>query len=614
MNKMLHPQTQSAHYSLARGLAALGRGPDTQLMHVSDKEVAGLQHLAMKTGGSLTRNPHTGLLEAGWLDSILPIVAGAALTATGVGAPAAALMVGAAGMAANHGDWKAGLADGLGAYGGAGVAAGLAGAGAAGSVASSGAGSGIMASDATAAGAGDAGSIGAGTLSDTAGLNGAAAQVANTQGAALAGGDTGAAMPVGSAAQKAAAQAGLQGNTFGQNLSNMGKGVGSLVGQGSGVTAGQTASDIYANTGKIGLAGLAAPAIYNSYQQSQIPTSSAPYTYYTDKYHQGTANPLFGQNGQAALVGQGYGTPTASTFTPSGYAKGGITHLDMGGALIRPELNPTQQQVSAAQPASTPPATNPPASAPIPPAPQNQGGPPPWMGQHGQSQWGQQQSSLPNFQTAPVTQGPGNQSGWQRGNPIEQYYASMMGTPSNAMPGPSQGQTNNYQSYMQNLNNQVTGAAPSGPQSMSNIGTPAWTQQVNNIANQGNGNASSLGYPTAGASPTPIRYNPATDGGFGQYASGGLATLGCHSDGGQMLKGPGDGMSDGIPATIDGHQKAALATDEFVVPADVVSHLGNGSSDAGAKKLYAMLDRVRQARTGTKSQGKQINADKFLPV
>ena len=90
--------------------------------------------------------------------------------------------------------------------------------------------------------------------------------------------------------------------------------------------------------------------------------------------------------------------------------------------------------------------------------------------------------------------------------------------------------------------------------------------------------------------------------------------LGGYSDGGRMLEGPGDGMSDSIPATISGKQPARLADGEFVVPADVVSHLGNGSTDAGAKQLYAMMDRIRQARTGTKKQGKQINASKFMPA
>jgi hypothetical protein len=101
---------------------------------------------------------------------------------------------------------------------------------------------------------------------------------------------------------------------------------------------------------------------------------------------------------------------------------------------------------------------------------------------------------------------------------------------------------------------------------------------------------------------------------FTKMAAGGLSTLGGYSDGGRMLKGPGDGMSDDIPGVIGGKQPARLADGEFVVPADVVSHLGNGSTDAGAKRLYSMMDKVRSARTGTKKQGKQIKADKYLPA
>jgi hypothetical protein len=98
-------------------------------------------------------------------------------------------------------------------------------------------------------------------------------------------------------------------------------------------------------------------------------------------------------------------------------------------------------------------------------------------------------------------------------------------------------------------------------------------------------------------------------------ARGGISDLGGYSDyarGGRMLKGPGDGMSDSIPASIAGKRPARLANEEFVVPADVVSHLGNGSSDAGAKQLYAMMDRVRTARTGRKSQGREIRPQKYM--
>lgn len=83
---------------------------------------------------------------------------------------------------------------------------------------------------------------------------------------------------------------------------------------------------------------------------------------------------------------------------------------------------------------------------------------------------------------------------------------------------------------------------------------------------------------------------------------------------GGYLDGPGDGMSDSIPATIEDKQPARLADGEFVIPADVVSHLGNGSTKAGAKRLYEMMSRVRKARTGNHKQGKQINPDKFVPA
>jgi hypothetical protein len=82
----------------------------------------------------------------------------------------------------------------------------------------------------------------------------------------------------------------------------------------------------------------------------------------------------------------------------------------------------------------------------------------------------------------------------------------------------------------------------------------------------------------------------------------------------RFLSGGGDGMSDSIKANIDGKQEARLADGEFVVPADVVSHLGNGSSKAGAKKLYAMMDKIRKARTGSKRQAPEVNAAKYMPA
>jgi hypothetical protein len=83
---------------------------------------------------------------------------------------------------------------------------------------------------------------------------------------------------------------------------------------------------------------------------------------------------------------------------------------------------------------------------------------------------------------------------------------------------------------------------------------------------------------------------------------------------GGLTQGPGDGMSDSLAAQIDGSQPAALSQGEFVVPADVVSHLGNGSTEAGSKQLYAMMDEVRKARTGTEKQGKEINPERYMPA
>jgi hypothetical protein len=101
------------------------------------------------------------------------------------------------------------------------------------------------------------------------------------------------------------------------------------------------------------------------------------------------------------------------------------------------------------------------------------------------------------------------------------------------------------------------------------------------------------------------------------YAAGGISHLGDYSDGGRLLRGPGDGVSDDIPATIANKRPARLADGEFVVPARIVSELGNGSTEAGARKLYAMMDRVQQNRRKTVGKGKvavNSRSEKLLPA
>jgi hypothetical protein len=103
----------------------------------------------------------------------------------------------------------------------------------------------------------------------------------------------------------------------------------------------------------------------------------------------------------------------------------------------------------------------------------------------------------------------------------------------------------------------------------------------------------------------------------GYAMGGGISDLGGYSDGGRLLKGPGDGVSDSIPAVIGQRQPARLADGEFVIPARIVSELGNGSTDAGARKLYAMMDRVQKARrktTGKSRVAANTKAEKYLPA
>ena len=146
------------------------------------------------------------------------------------------------------------------------------------------------------------------------------------------------------------------------------------------------------------------------------------------------------------------------------------------------------------------------------------------------------------------------------------------------------------------------------------------------LDNQGNSVEATLGadgnYYTSGGDAYDVtgkQVQTKAEGGMTGYAmGGGLGSLGSYSDGGRLLKGPGDGVSDSIPATIgDKQQPARLADGEFVVPARIVSELGNGSTEAGAKKLYAMMDRVQKARgktTGKNKVAANSRADKYLPA
>jgi hypothetical protein len=123
--------------------------------------------------------------------------------------------------------------------------------------------------------------------------------------------------------------------------------------------------------------------------------------------------------------------------------------------------------------------------------------------------------------------------------------------------------------------------------------------------------AAAAATPAAPAATAPVANE---DNSYRVFASGGIASLGGYSDGGQLLRGPGDGVSDDIPATIGNRQPARLADGEFVIPARIVSELGNGSTDAGARKLYAMMDRIKATRAKAKNIAANTKAAKHLPA
>jgi hypothetical protein len=142
----------------------------------------------------------------------------------------------------------------------------------------------------------------------------------------------------------------------------------------------------------------------------------------------------------------------------------------------------------------------------------------------------------------------------------------------------------------------------------------------NSVVNNEGAATNSPAPPPGGDDGAPPGTQSTKNGGriVGYAIGGGLGSLGGYSDGGRLLKGPGDGVSDSIPATIGRKQQPArLADGEFVVPARIVSELGNGSTDAGAKKLYAMMDRVQKARgktTGKNKVAANSRSDKYLPA
>jgi hypothetical protein len=524
---------------------------------MSKNELKGLQHLAKAHGGSLTVNPHTGLVEAGFLENMLPMVIGAGLAATGVGAPMAALMV-AGGYGLATGSMEKGLIAGLGAYGGAGLGAGLAEAGAQSLVQEGGSQAVQQAATQSgtqlAAGTAQPGVEAALTPSQIQASNALNAQAfpnySADQISGLRQASLNAANPmdvINSAGQGNAALApGVSNPTFSQNLSNMGRGlpeVGSVMMQNPGTT-------------------MAAAFPLLQPNQQKMPGQYGP-----DAWDREIGRYRLSPNFQGSTPVQPNPYYQANY---SGYAEGGLTDsYAPGGAVEQMSLqNQNQNQFYPQALQDTTQFATPsqmPTSAEVV-----------------RSDYEPQTNAYTGNMTMMASGG------------IAKFANQGLANVTSMSPLP-----------------ESAGVPRTGIYHDSDVDTSrkdAWTAagiRLGKIAKGANIKLAEM--PKAGIK------------GLGQIdteaemAGGGTAHLGDYSDGGRMLKGPGDGMSDSIPASISGKQPARLADGEFVVPADVVSHLGNGSTDAGAKKLYSMMDNIRKARTGKKKQAPAVKADKFLP-
>lgn len=532
-------------HAAAKHLSTKGRGSDSMLVHMTPKEVNGLQALAKASGGSLTINPDTGLVEAGFLSDILPVIAAAGLTylTAGAAAPAIAGALGTAGMGAGAAATAGGILAGAGS--GALINGGMAA---------------LQGKDvgkaALSGGLGGAISGGLGAYGD-ANVFGVGAPPATPPVI-----PTGA--PVPDILGQAAVPSGITPPVVPPPVPSTS--VGQLVDNSIYQGAGMSPTDALAQN-----AGQATqPAVTNA-------VSAAPKL---DPYE---AQGLMQNARDSSTALNPGGIPKPDLLSGNyyqGLGSGGVDTAQKLGIQALPVMSMLDDQKPLVPTAEEPSklkriSPNFRAQDPVQPNPYYratyaaEGG---LMDLRPQTNFANPASYAQGASNYAIATNPMDGNIAQRmavgGSTTKKKRASLTPDRSLAAMDP-------YEAGLANLNNARYGA------NMAGISNPSAMTRLGEI-------------PTA--------------------AGGGLSHLGGYSDGGRMLKGPGDGMSDNIPAMIGNKQPARLADGEFVVPADVVSHLGNGSTDAGAKKLYAMMDKVRRARTGKKKQAPAVNTGRLMPA
>lgn len=590
--------------AIAQHMQAQGRNNDSVLVHMTPGEVHGLQSLAMAHGGSLTINPQTGLPEAGFLEDILPIVAGFALNAflPGVGsaiggafgasgAVGTGLLVGGAtGLAT--GSLEKGLMAGLGAYGGAGLGAGITETGA-------------QLSNIPQASAGNPAITQIGAPIQQGATSPLMQQIEASRGM----------IPANSSvAQSMGLPGGLSSMPTAVTPSTtdlLGTGLKNSFGNGM-----EGLKSLYGNLPTGTLPALGAYALYGMNKDTPTPPVDTGLIrpYKLDRQQNQTAyKPYADTYGQRMPV-NAYGEPMDSsertwftdTYTagkpykapgPEYAADGGLMGLAVGGM---PEQQAAFNAVgmNSNYPMShldMPMYSNPDMQRPMAREVVNPSGDvsvDEFTGEARMAGGGMTAFGSGGF-AEPDTAGPTYDYTY---NPQDMTYTETMTTPPPARIGGKGGFHNVLGSAAQGFTNPRLAAAlnPQPTTTTRTIGgmiDPYMPQtQIGETA-------------------------PSSD--IAQYADGGIANLGGYSDGGRLLRGPGDGVSDSIPASIGDRQPARLADGEFVIPARIVSEIGNGSTEAGARKLYKMMDRVQHARKKSIGKGKvavNSKAEKLLPA
>jgi hypothetical protein len=571
---------------------------------MSPREVKSLSDLAMAHGGKLTLNPHTGLPEAGFLESILPMVAGVALGPAGLGLTAmeAGLAGGALGFAMT-GSLSKGLMAGLGAYGGAGL------------------GGGLMESGIDAAAATDTAS------------QAAQKQIAENAANTKFYDPTGALDPamkdqyvnaqLAAQDQAMAARKALTPTGFMDKLGMVGKGIGSL-GEEGGI------SNLYKNLGGSPMSLLktvgsaAAPGIASALTPEKKDTSTTGDANMGQRYSF-AMNPTGGQPQQAQSGQNPPGTPQTTTPfpTPDIYGRE-QRYFAPSYTKLTPEAAKSLYGYAGGGPIETMSNANAVgANTGYPMADINKGEyATPWQTPVSRNVISDSSDTGVNPITGEMQFADGGVAAEDRPTetPAVQMFKQMQAQRAAQPAQPPIDINAMYQNYaQQSLGTPNQMQAPTAPApTTTSLGDYGYTfdpikQQYAQIKGVAPDTSST-------EENTIIGNNPMTGRPFGRAAGGSISdayNLGGYSDGGRLLRGPGDGVSDSIPAVIGKKQPARLADGEFVVPARIVSELGNGSTEAGARKLYAMMDRIQSARGKTVGKGKvakNSRAEKYLPA